>query len=452
MSPASRPGVRDVLAGLSPIRVVRELRDEFDPVILVLAAGDLISNFGFALVFPFLSLYLTSALGATPFQAGLLLGVYAVCRVVSNSVGGWLADRVGRRSVMVGSVVGTTIFLVAMSQASRVEVTGLLLIGLGLFDPAFVPAARATVADVVPEDRRPRAYSLLAVAQNVGWIAGPAIGAGLAAIGYSVLFLVAAVAVGAYAILLLRFVRETKPSAADGTRTRQRATGFSGGELPYVRASDVAARADAAAEARNNVRVFAAFITLVFVLHVAEAQWFTTLPVYGVETLGLTAIDWGVLFAFNGVLIVGLQLPLTRVMERHATLNVVAIGAILTAVAYGLVLLIPGPAQSLLFLAGVMVLITFGEIIFLPMLPNFASSLAPRAERGRYQGTLEASVAAGAVLGPPLGGYILQSGLGNLLWIGSALVCVGCAAGFWILGVGADRLEVEPSTSGGATA
>lgn len=444
--------VREFLSGLSPIRVVRELRDEFDPVILVLAAGDLISNFGFALVFPFLSLYLTSALGATPFQAGLLLGAYAVCRVVSNSVGGWLADRVGRRSVMVGSVVGTTIFVAAMSQASSVEVTGLLLIGLGLFDPAFVPAARATVADVVPEARRPRAYSLLAVAQNVGWIAGPAIGAGLASIGYSILFLVAAVAVGAYAILLLRFVRETKPSTADGSRTRQRATGFSGGELPYGRASDVGARIDDASEPRSNVRIFAAFIALVFVIHIAEAQWFTTLPVYGVEALGLTAIDWGVLFALNGVLIVGLQLPLTRVMERHSTLNVIGIGAVLTAVAYGLVLVIPGPAQSLLFLAAVMVLITFGEIIFLPMLPNFASSLAPRAARGRYQGTLEAAVAAGAVLGPPLGGFILQSGFGSLLWIGSALVCLGCAAGFWILGLGVDRLETEPSTGGGAAA
>jgi MFS family permease len=444
MSPESRRDIGGSLAGLAPIRVLRELRDEFDPVILVLAAGDLISNFGFALVFPFLSLYLTSALGATPFQAGLLLGAYAVCRVISNSLGGWLADRVGRRPVMVGSVVGTTIFLAAMSQASSVEVTGLLLIGLGLFDPAFVPAARATVADVVPEDRRPRAFSLLAVAQNVGWIAGPAIGAGLASIGYSVLFMVAAVAVGAYAILLLRFVRETKPSRADGARARPRATGFSGGEFPYVRASDVKARMDEASEMRSNARIFATFIALVFVLHVAEAQWFTTLPVYGVEALGLTAIDWGVLFALNGVLIVGLQLPLTRVMERHPTLNVIAIGAVLTAVAYGLVLVIPGPAQSLLYLGAIMVLITFGEIIFLPMLPNFASSLAPLAARGRYQGTLEAAVAAGAVLGPPLGGYVLQSGLGSLLWIGSALVCLGCAVGFWILNLGFDRRE--PST------
>jgi MFS family permease len=439
MSPESRRDAREALAGFAPIRVVRELRDEFDPVILVLAAGDLISNFGFALVFPFLSLYLTSALGATPFQAGLLLGAYAVCRVISNSVGGWLADRVGRRSVMVGSIVGTTAFLAAMSQASSVEGTAPLLIGLGLFDPAFVPAARATVADVVPEDRRPRAFSLLAVAQNVGWIAGPAIGAGLASIGYPVLFLVAAVAVGAYAILLLRFVRETKPSIADIARTRPRATGFSGGELPYVRPSDVRARLEDASETRSNARIFAAFIALVFVLHIAEAQWFTTLPVYGVDALGLTAIDWGVLFALNGILIVVLQLPLTRVMERHGTLNVIAIGAVLTALAYGLVLVTPGPAQSLVFLGAVMVLITFGEIIFLPMLPNFASSLAPLASRGRYQGTLEAAVAAGAVLGPPLGGYVLQSGNGSLLWAGSALVCLGCGAGFWILGLGVDR-------------
>jgi MFS family permease len=422
------------------------MRDEFDPVILVLAAGDLISTFGFALVFPFLSLYLTRALGASVFQAGLLLGIYAICRVVSTSVGGWLADRVGRRLVMVVSVIGTTAFLAAMSQATSIGATGLLLTGLGLFDPAFVSAARATVADVVPEDRRPRAFALLAVAQNIGWIIGPAIGAGLAAFGYSLLFLVAASVVGAYAILLIRFVRETKPVATNRPAIDSSPTGFSGGRIPYVRTIPVDLGHDEA-QSRASARVFAAFIALVFVMHIAEAQWFTTLPVYGVEALGLTTTNWGLLFALNGLLIVGLQLPLTRVMERHSTLNVIAIGALVTAAAYGIVVVMPGPA-SLLLLGAVMVLVTFGEIVFLPMLPNFASSLAPRVARGRYQGMLEASVAMGAVVGPPIGGYVLESGFAGALWAGSALVCVGCAAGFWLLRVWSDPHR-PPGEAGG---
>jgi MFS family permease len=338
---------------------------------------------------------------------------------------------------MVVSVIGTTVFLGAMSQATNVGATGVLLIGLGLFDPAFVPAARATVADVVPEDRRPRAFALLAVAQNVGWIVGPAIGAGLATLGYSLLFLVAAFVVGAYAILLIRFVRETKPPAMARPTAGSFPTGFSGGRIPYVRAIPVDLGLE---DARSHAsgRVFAVFIALVFVLHIAEAQWFTTLPIYGVEALGLTTTNWGLLFALNGLLIVGLQLPLTRVMERHATLNVIAVGALVTAAAYCLVVVIPGPTSSLLGLGAVMVLITFGEIVFLPMLPNFASSLAPRASRGRYQGMLEASVATGAVVGPPIGGYVLESGFVSALWVGSALVCFGCAAGFWILGLRSD--------------
>lgn len=434
MSGGGQGDVHRLAILLAPMRIIRELREEFDRVILVLAAGDLISNFGFALVFPFLSLYFTTVLGASPFQAGLLLGAYAVCRVISTSVGGWLADRVGRRWVMIGSLVGTTLFLAAMSQASSLVVTGLLLIGLGLFDPAFVPAARATVADVVPEDRRPRAFALLAVAQNVGWIVGPAIGAGLAAIGYSILFSLAAVAVGAYAALLIRFVRETKPAATTPLRPR-----LTDGEAHYRRAVPTEGADDGSAPARSPWRIFAVFVALVFVIHVAEAQWFTTLPIYGVVTLGLTTTEWGLIFALNGILIVALQLPLTRIMERYTTLNVIAVGALVTGAAYLVILLISGPDQLLALICAVMVLITFGEIIFLPMLPNFASSQAPRAARGRYQGALEASIAAGAVIGPPIGGFVLESGYGGALWAGSAIVCIGCAVGFWLLGLWSAR-------------
>jgi len=406
---------------------------------VALAVGDLVSNFGFALVFPFFSLYLTLSLGASLFQAGLLLGVYGICRVISTGTAGWLVDRFGRRPVMLVSIVATSILLAGMALTRDITTTALLLLALGLFDPAFTPAARAAVSDVVPDARRPRAFGVLAVAQNVGWIAGPAIGAGLASFGYSLLFSVAAVAVASYAFVLLKFVRETRP--VDDLLKHDPPPGKAG-EWPPPSAPPVSAAV--AASVRRSAAVFAVFVLLIFLVHIAEAQWFTTLPVYGVDHLGLSTELWGLLFALNGLLIVLLQLPLTRVMERRPKLPLIAFAVLATGAAYGLVVLIPGPGLALPFLAGLMVLITIGEMIFLPLLPSFAADLAPERARGRYQGALEGAVAAGAVLGPPLGGFCLEAAPGVLLWAISAVVCVAGGIGLWLLGA---WLERHPITS-----
>ena len=415
----------------SPRAFVRELRTEFDPLIPVLAVGDLVSSFGFAIAFPFLSLYLTAALGATIFQAGLLLGAYGICKVVSNVIGGWLADRVGRRPVMIGSLGATAALLGALSIATDITTTAALLLAVGLVDPAFVPAARAAVADVVPETQRPRAYALLAVAQNIGWIAGPAIGAFLSTISYSLLFRVAAIAVATYAIILIRYSRETLVSRAEGRGAQPRTeVNLEPSFRPVARFEEVQPLPRPSPHPRW---VFLSFLALMFFTHVAEAQWFTTLPVYAVDNFGIGPEAWGLLFALNGLLIVLCQLPLTRQLERHARLLMIAIGCAAFGVSYALVAVIPVPGDAIPYLVVMMVLITLGEIVFIPMLPAFATDSATPSSRGRYLGLVEASVAAGAVLGPPIGGYVLEHAPGDVLWVGSAIVCFLGAGGLVVL-------------------
>jgi MFS family permease len=138
-----------------PVRAFRELRRDFDRLVLVLAAGDLVANFGFALVFPFLTIYLVETLGASAAEAGLVTAVYSVCSIASGAAGGWLADRVGRRRVMMVSVAISGVVIALMGRATDLAQIAALTMVLGIVDPAFVPAARAAVADVVPEERRP---------------------------------------------------------------------------------------------------------------------------------------------------------------------------------------------------------------------------------------------------------------------------------------------------------
>ena len=90
-----------LLDRLPPVRTYREIRRDFDRLVLVLAAGDLVASFGFALVFPFLTIYLVEKLGATATQAGLVLAAYSVCSIVSGAAGGWLADHSAPQAVAV---------------------------------------------------------------------------------------------------------------------------------------------------------------------------------------------------------------------------------------------------------------------------------------------------------------------------------------------------------------
>jgi hypothetical protein len=126
------------LARLPPLRAARELREEFDRTVFVLATGDLVASFGFSLIFPFLTIYLTTELGASAAEAGAILGAYAVASIGSTAVGGWLADRIGRKIVMVVSITLTALVILGLGQARDLAVVALLTLVLGLVDPPFI--------------------------------------------------------------------------------------------------------------------------------------------------------------------------------------------------------------------------------------------------------------------------------------------------------------------------
>ncbi|MCU0504355.1 MAG: MFS transporter [Chloroflexi bacterium] len=437
---------------IPPVRAFRELRRDFDRTVLVLAAGDLVANFGFALVFPFLTIYLVESLGATAAEAGLVTALYSVCSIVSGAAGGWLADRVGRRRVMIVSVGLSGIVIALMGRAGDLGQIAALTMVLGLVDPAFVPAARAAVADVVPEDRRPRAYGLLSVANAVGWIAGPAIGAGLASLGYDVLFLISGILVGAFAIIAWAWLPETlgraTPAsgapAVDDQGAVMEVPVVVGLEPPLVPGAerDAGARepgprataTDGSRLARLRARAFAAFLAIALVAQGCIFLWVSVLPIHAATDLGMTTGMWGILFSLNGILIVLFQLRISTAVERRPKAFVMAGGLLLYAAAMGIVAVAQDPAWAVAALAAAVTIITCGEMLFYPMEAAFVSDVSPVDRRGRYQGFLLGAAGVGTALGPPIGGWVLDAAPGAPLWIGTAAVFLACAGALVALG------------------
>jgi MFS family permease len=464
--------MRDLIGRIGPVKAFREIRRDFDRVVLVLAAGDLVASFGFSLVFPFLTIYLVAVFHATAFQAGLVISGYSVCSIFSGAAGGWLADRVGRKTVMVVSVGVTGAVIMLMGQAHDLFQIALLTVVLGLIDPAFVPAARAAVADVVDEARRPRAYGLLGVAAAVGWIAGPAIGAGLSGLGYPLLFSIAGLLVAMYAVVAIRWLPETRPIPTPPSRDRagvatvapggaDRAQLYGGSDEPYPPMVDVRPTQDSAGAASPGARpleaisrppgaaarppadprlVFAAFLPIAAVLHMAAFQWVTTMPIYAASALGISTQTWGILFSINGIIIVVFQLRVSTASERRSKPRLMAVSALIYASAYALVALIGSPGTAVIALSGMILLTTVGEMLLFPIEPSFVSELSPVDRRGRYQGIMLAAAGVGSAIGPPLGGWLIDAVPGPLVWWITAASLIGAAGALVALARFADRL------------
>ena len=421
----------------SPLASLRALLDEFPRVVLVLAAGDLVASFGFSLFFPFLTIYLVQTLGASAAQAGLVVAAYSVFSVVSGIGGGWLADRIGRRPVLIGSISCTAVLVLSMAMATQTWHVAVVMLLLGCIDPAFVPAARAAVADTVEEARRPRAFGLLSVANAVGWIAGPVIGAGLSSLGYPLLFGVSGVLVGSYAVIAFRWLPETRPRDARPGRE-----GPDEPRIPDLR--EAPGRLDPAAGLR--LRIFGALLPLLVITQGLTFLWVTTLPIYAAVSLGLPTPIWGLLFGLNGLLIVLFQLRIATACEGRSKPRVIAAAVALYAVGLAPVALL-SPSTAVVGLAITIALVTVGEMLFMPVAAAFVSDLSPVDRRGTYQGIALAAGSIGSGIGPPIAGYVLDMSRGPALWLGAAAILAVVGLGFVVLGRWADRLPAAVASA-----
>ena len=380
-----------------PFRGLLALRGEYPRVVLVLAAGDLVASFGFSLFFPFLTIYLVQTLGASAAEAGLVIAAYSLCSIVSGIVGGWLADRIGRRPVLIGSISCSTVLVFSMAFVTQAWQVGLVMLLLGCIDPAFVPAARAAVADAVEEERRPRVFGLLAVANAVGWIAGPVIGAGLSTVGYPLLFAISGLLIGAYVVIAGRWLPETRPAEAPPPPCRCSRSAPAGAGAVGVPVAIRQGRSGPSRWADRARRQPIGPARLRSLRRLPAAAWPSTqarrLPV-GDDAADLRRRGrwawrsplWGLLFGLNGLLIVAFQMRVSRAGREARSkprLMALSLGLYLAGLAVVAAVLSSavgggGPRRPRSCWS------RLGELVLMPIVPAFVSDLAPAHRRGAF--------------------------------------------------------------------
>lgn len=370
----------------------------------VLCLGTLVNRAG-SMLLPFMTLYLSEKLNlGVPF-ATTTIGAFGLGSVLANLTGGYLADHIGRKPVMLVSMAGASAVLMVFGTLTRPEVILPAVILFAFVAEMYRPAASAMIADVVDPQQRPQAFTLMYLSVNLGFAIAPVVGGAMAGYSFHLLFLTDACTCLAYAGIVLFGVAETRPVTA----TTQSASG-SGAKVDAHSGSALASML------RNPPFLLMCLGSLL--IAVVYLQSFSTLPLY-MQSLGMGPNVFGSVIAVNGVMIVCCQIHATALITRLDRGRVLAGSALLTALGFAYTALAATPWE---FRVAIMIW-TAGEIMQAPLWNTIVTDLAPTAFRARYLGVFSMTFATGHVVGAPVGGWMLQQWGGTTVW----LSCAGAA-------------------------
>jgi len=386
----------------------------------VVCATTLVNRAG-SMVLSFLVLYLTKERGFTAEHAGFVLFLYGVGAIFAAPLAGRLADRIGSVPLMRYSLFGAGIGLLLFGLArSHVAVFGMALL-LAMVTESFRPAAMSFFGEAVPTAKRKSAFAVYRLSINLGMAIGPAVGGLLATIAFKWLFVVdGATSLAAGLVLAMSGLtlpggpRRVEPANAS-TATRIRLS--------------TAAHADPR---------FLFFLVSVLPVTIVFFQHISSMPLFVVRDLGLSAASFGLLFSLNCLLIVVLEVPLNAMTAHWSHRRTLALGALLSGAGFGAMAFASGFAS----LAATVVLWTFGEMLFFPASAAYATDIAPANRRGEYSGIYTMVFSLAFAIGPWAGTVVFERFGARVLWALTFLL--GAVAAGLFLRLPEPTRHVEP--------
>jgi MFS family permease len=393
------PPVIAELPRVAPAPLLEDLR-ALPKAFWVLFAGTFINRFG-TFVWPFLTIYLTRR-GFSPEVAGAAIACNGLGTLCGSALGGWLTDRWGRRHTIVAGAFASAATYMLLYFAGPLPVIMACVFLTGVAGGSYNPATSALLADIVPEERRLRAYSAVRLALNAGFACGSACAGFLAAQSFFWLFAGDALSTAAFALIAWTSL----PQGLRATR----------GQAPW---------STALTHVRAN-RAFHAYFIGSICIGLIMAQWSTAYSLHVLKAapvLDLAGHQWrdteiyGHLLAWHGFMVVFMDLPLTGWILRFEPRRMMAAGYLLQGFGFALNFF----CHDFLSLFGAMTIFTLGEMAWAPVGSAYLASVSPAPMRGRYSGLLGLAWSSSSIIGPLVGTRLLVFHPA-LLWGGCAVL------------------------------
>ena len=351
---------------------------------------------GFGIVIPVLPLY-AERYGASEATIGILLAIYSAMQFVFAPILGKLSDRVGRRPVLLVSLIGTSIGFLIMGLAPKMP-AGLALLGLAptlvwLFIARIIDGisggnistAQAYIADVTSPEERSRGMGLIGAAFGLGFIFGPAIGGLMSQISPEAPFFFASLMAAGNATALYFLLPESlsHEHRAEARRRISMSEIFEQGGGWHLKA------------------IMASY----FFATISFAMLTATYALFANHRFNFDATHTGYMFTYVGVLGAIIQGGLLgRLVKRFGEKALSVSGTAIFAVS---VLTLP-MTSTLLTLLISSTGIAVGNSLMTPSLNGLASKSVSAAWQGRMLGVMASAASLARIIGPMLGGWLLS--------------------------------------------
>jgi len=367
-----------------------------------------------SMVIPFLGIYMSSELGFSKTQIGLVLGCFGLGSVCGSWLGGWLTDKFGNFKVQTWSLISVIPLFLLLPMFRTFEGLAIMIFILTLVADIFRPANSVSVARYAKPENITRAYSLNRMAVNLGFSIGPALGGFLAKFSYNWIFYGNAIAAACAAIVFIYFFRNRKARTEVGQSIGQKET-----------------EEDKPVRNAYKDSLFIVFNILCCLFSMAFFQLLSTLPLFYKEAHNLHSDEIGLLLGFSGFVIVLFEMVLVHIVEhRFSVRQIMLWGTAISGMSY--LMLTADFGISWLYLA--MFFLSTGEMLTLPFTATVAINRASRSNQGAYMGFNSLAFAAANIFSPFLGTYTAEHFGYSTLWTSAGLILIFCGIGFyWII-------------------
>lgn len=441
----SEPGKPLSLSG----RVRAALTSEAAPILV----AELVFNFGFFAVVPFIALSLSNDFLVGAAAIGLVLGVRSLGQRGMFLVGGLAADRLGARwvilfgiAIRVAGFLSLSVSLLLPQPSFWLFVVGTFLTGLGgaFFEPGFQIIIAA--ADV-KKPRRITLFAWLTVTAEIGSVLGPVVGSFLIDIPTEVngFALVAGYGAALFALVgvVLWFVLPKKREYADvatgpielPTAAGPDATvGPTGLSAPEAGGGSTPSRAKRKRHGRNLPPLrFFVFSALNASDGLAYNQLYLTIPLL-LARVGHDAKLLGLIFAWVSILTFAFQLPIARLGTKLGAPTALRLGYLVTALGFVALAIAgyTGADSSFVVIAGALSLVILGHLSVNPAALSSVPLMSSEKNRGAYFGVLASLGGVLVLTMNPLIGWIFEApnGVGDYApWLFMAVMSLISALG-----------------------
>jgi len=401
---------------------IKSVYKEYPDAFKVLVLATFIDRLGAFILFPFYSLYITKHFGVGMVEVGILFSIFSAGNIFGSTIGGALADKYGRRKMILLGLVVSGISNISMGLVNDLYVFYFLAMFLGLVGNFGGPARQAMVADLLPKEQQAEGFGILRVAFNLSAVIGPILGGFIVTQSYMLLFILDAVCSIITAIIVYLVIPETKPQKLDN-------------EPEETMIKTIVGYKEVLKD-----RVFILFLSVSAITVLVYMQMNSTLSVFLRDVHGFPEQGFGLLLSMNAIIVVFFQFWITKKISKYPPLKMMAFGVLFLMIGFSMYGFISEP--YLFFIA--MAIITVGEMIVFPIGQVAVASLAPEDKRGRYMAVYGFQWAIPNLFGVLVAGLVMEFIGPNWVWYFAGILSIISIIGFFLLhGVANKRFSEE---------